>query len=142
MTTAAGLDPALDDLPEAGRIAVIALRGCAASSAAACLVLHDAGLSGRCLGALVALLGLVRAGGRGLDLASPCHPRLTGDELALAAALSALQRGTPWRCQGIVRAWVAPPVVPRALGLLGLVAEELARAGLRLPPVPTAASVH
>lgn len=135
-------EAALNNRPQSGQIAVVALRGCASSSVDICRTLQGAGLSGRCLGAMVALVGLVRAGGRTIDVASRHHPWLTQDELMFAAAISALQRGTPWQCQRLVAGWVAPTLVPRALGLLALIAEEFARAGLRLPSAPPVRALH
>jgi hypothetical protein len=134
--------PALDDLPRPGRALVTMLRGTAAAGGGACAPLGDAGLGARCLAALVALVGVLQAGGRRLDIAAPRDPALTTDELALHDALTALQRGWPWRVQRLFAAWVAPAAVPRAVGLLAVVAEELSRAGLRLSGERGSAMLH
>jgi len=134
--------PALDDLPRPGRVVVTMLRGTAAAGGGACTLLGDAGLGGRCLAALVALLGVLHAGGRRPDVAAPRHPVLTMDELALHDALAALQHGRPWHVQRLLASWLAPAAVPRAVGLLAVVAEELSRAGLRLSGEGGAAMLH
>jgi hypothetical protein len=128
-----GHRPAFDDLPRSGRVVVTMLRGTAAAGIGACTLLGGAGLGGRCLAALVALLGVLEAGGRVAEVAAPSDPVLTADELALHDALAALQRGRPWHVQRLLASWLAPPAVPRAVGLLAVVAEELSRAGLPLP---------
>jgi hypothetical protein len=137
-----GRQLALDDLPRAGRTLVTLLRGTAGSGSGACTLLGEAGLGGRCLAALVALLGVLHAGGRRPDVAAPGDPVLTLDEIALHDALASLQRGMPWRVQRLLASWVAPPAVPRAVGLLAVVADELSRAGLRLPAGETVPMLH
>jgi hypothetical protein len=134
--------PALEDLSRPGRVIVALLRGASVSGGDACTLLGESGLGGRCLAALVALLGVLAAGGRRPDVAAPRDPVLTLDELAIHDSLASLQQGRPWQVQRLLGSWLAPALVPHAVGLLAVVAEELSRAGLRITGERSATMLH
>lgn len=134
---------AVSDLAPAPRHVLAAVRAVAADGLTPCVILGHARLGAEGLAAFAAMLGLLRAARHaGLRICPLDEVCLSPDEAGLIEALAGLQQGEPWHAQRHVAAWLPPPAVPRAIGLMVVSARHLARAGLILTPCGTVPTVH